>query len=147
MSREWIHQSPAHWDAEKARIIGGAEPGIFDPALSDRPPGALLPGDWWSVEEGGRVVGYGWMDVTWGDAEILLVVEPEARGRGIGSWILDRLEAEAFARGLRYLHNQIRAGHPHHAAVQRWLEDRRFHASEDGRLLRAVVRAPERATG
>jgi GNAT superfamily N-acetyltransferase len=144
-SREWIHESPAHWDREKSRLIGGAAPGIFDPRLLDRPLGSLLPGDWWRAEEDGKVVGYGWMDLIWGDAEILLVVDEAARGRGIGSWILDRLEQEAFASGVRYTYNQIRATHPDLDTVQRWLEARRFVASSDGRLLRAVVRAPQRA--
>ena len=146
-AREWIHESPAHWDRDKARIIGGAAPGIFDPRLSDRPLGSLLPGDWWRVEESGEIVGYGFMDLIWGDAEVLLVVDPAARGGGIGSWIMDRLEHEAFARGVRYLYNQIRATHPDRDGIQRWLEGRRFTASGDGRLLRAVVRAPRRATG
>lgn len=144
-SREWIHESPAQWDREKSRLIAGAAPGIFDPRLLDRPLGSLLPGDWWRAEDHGEVVGYGWMDLIWGDAEILLVVDARARGRGIGSWILDRLEQEAFASGVRYMYNQIRVTHPDLDAVQRWLEGRRFVASGDGRLLRAVVRAPQRA--
>jgi GNAT superfamily N-acetyltransferase len=147
MNRKWIHESPALWDRDKARILGGVPAGIFDPRLSDRRLGSLLPGDWWRAEDDGAIVGYGWMDIIWGDAEILLVVDPSAQKRGIGSWIMDRLEGEAFESGVRYMYNQIRATHPDRDAVQRWLESRRFVASEDGRLLRAVVRTPQRAVG
>ena len=60
MSYEWIHDNPPHWDENKARIVGGAPAGIFDvgqPGLGD-----LLPGEWWRVEDGGEVLGFGWME-------------------------------------------------------------------------------------
>ena len=50
---------------------------IPDGTVDLRPAGDLLPGDWWRLEEEGKVVGYGWMDVTWGDAQILLAVAPD----------------------------------------------------------------------
>ena len=145
MSLKWVRESPAQWDADKARVVGGAAPGVFDPAFADRAEGEVLPSDWWRVEADGRTVAYGWMDVTWGDAEILLVVEPEMRGSGVGTFILDHLEEEAYTRGLRYLYNVVPDRHPRHDEVKGWLESRRFHGSDDGKLLRAVVRAPDRA--
>ena len=88
----WIQESPPYWDAAKARIIGAAPPGTFAPdRLSRLRDGDLLPGDWFRVEAGDRVVGFGWMDTTWGDAEILLAVDPERRNVGVGSFILDHL--------------------------------------------------------
>jgi N-acetylglutamate synthase-like GNAT family acetyltransferase len=146
MGMSWIHESPPYWDADKARIVGGAGAGIFEPSLTDSSEGTMLPNDWWRVEQDGKIVGYGWMDVTWGDAEILLAVDTETRGRGIGTFILDRLEAEARERGLHYLYNAVSDTHPQHDEVSRWLKDRNFSASEDGKLLRAIVQ-PAKETG
>lgn len=140
MALSWIHESPAKWDAAKARLIGRAPAGIFDARYADASEGDLVPGEWWRVEENGRTIGYGWLDVNWGDAEVLLATDPEARGRGVGTFILLNLEAEAFARGLNYLYNVIRPTHPEREQVAEWLAERGFVASEDGRLLRAVVR-------
>jgi GNAT superfamily N-acetyltransferase len=145
MGLTWIRESPAHWDSDKARVVGGASPGIFDPELARRAEGEVLPNDWWRVESDGRTVAYGWMDVTWGDAEILLVVDPDARGQGVGTFVLDHLEQEAWDRGLRYLYNVVPDRHPAHEQVKAWLESRRFAASDDGKLMRAVVREPDHA--
>jgi len=139
MGLAWIQESPPYWDADKARIVGGAGQGIFEPSLTERDNGSLLPDDWWRVEADGKIVGYGWMDVTWGDAEILLAVDPAARGRGVGTFILERLEGEARDRGLCYLYNVVSETHPRHDDVTEWLEARSFTASEDGKLLRGVV--------
>ncbi len=138
----WIRENPSYWDEDKRRIIESAEAGSFTKSHLERyASGPVLPGSWWRVECGGRTVGYGWMDVTWGDAEILLAVDPHERRRGIGNFILDCLEAEARSRGLNYLHNVVPNGHPRSEVVSAWLRLRGFAASEDGRLLRAVVRA------
>ena len=136
---KWIHEQPPEWDAPKARIVGGAEPGIFDVRYGRRKPGELLPGDWWRVEEQGQVLGYGWMDIVWGDAEILLATAPEARGRGVGAFILEHLEAEARERRVNQVYNTVRPTHPHRAEVSRWLVQHGFRASEDGSLFQAVV--------
>ena len=139
MTLRWIRETPAHWDAGKARIVGGASPGIFDSRLKSCRAGDLVSGEWWRVEDEGRTVGYGWLDVVWGDAEILLATDPEAHGRGVGTFILERLDEEARSRGLSYLYNLVRPTHPRGAALTAWLEKRGFHGSEDGRLLRAVT--------
>jgi GNAT superfamily N-acetyltransferase len=141
----WIHESPAYWDADKARIIGATQPGTLGPEMRGRPEGALLGGDWWRVEAEGKTVGYGWMDATWGDAEISLVVDPRERGRGVGTYVLEHLEQEAQERGIHYLYNEVEPAHPESDAVTQWLHGRRFAASEDGKLARAVVKAPARA--
>ena len=138
MRLEWIRENPAQWDAGKAAVIGGAEDGALDPL--ERPPGEILPGEWWRVEEQGRVLGYGWMDCTWGDAEVLLAVDRDARGRGIGAFILDGLEREAAERGLNYLYNQVRPNHPDRDRVTAWLGRHGFAASGGERLLRRRVR-------
>ncbi|HEY8432163.1 MAG TPA: GNAT family N-acetyltransferase [Sandaracinaceae bacterium] len=140
MTLAWIPESPAIWDEGKRRIVGGAPPGVFDSRYAALPLGALVPGEWWRVEDQGRTVGYGWLDVNWGDAEILLATDVEARGRGVGSFILSKLEAEAAARGLNYLTNVVRPTHPDAERVTAWLTARGFTPSVDGRLLRAVVR-------
>jgi N-acetylglutamate synthase-like GNAT family acetyltransferase len=138
---EWIQECPPVWDAEKRRIVGGAPEGAFK--VPGRAPGELLPGDWWRAERDGVVVGYGWMDTTWGgDAEILLAVAPDARGAGAGTFILEQLEREAAHRGLNYLYNVVAPTHPDAAGVTAWLERRRFKASHEGRLMRKVLRVP-----
>lgn len=138
MTYSWIHESPARWDAAKARVVGGASPGVFDTRYGRCAEGDLLPGDWWRVEDRGRVVAFGWLDVIWGDAEILLATDVEVRGRGIGTFVLDRLEEEARRRGLNYVYNLVRPTHPDAAAVTGWLEARGFVPERDGRLVRAV---------
>lgn len=139
MGLKWIQESPPYWDADKARIVGGAGGGIFEPSLTKNPEGAMLPSDWWRAEDDGKIVGYGWMDITWGDAEILLAVDPDARGHGVGTFILEHLAAEAHERGLHYIYNVVSDTHPLHDEVTQWLQARSFRASEDGKLLRAVV--------
>ncbi|MFO0571231.1 MAG: GNAT family N-acetyltransferase [Polyangiaceae bacterium] len=139
MSKKWIHESPARWDRNKASVLGSAPPGVFDFAGSVE--GSLLPGDWWRVEDQGKVAGYAWMDSTWGDAEVLLCVERSVSGRGIGSFIMDRLEDEARLRGLNHLYNVVPAKHPEPERLRCWLEKRHFVASEDGKVLRRVVSA------
>lgn len=140
MDCSWIQESLPTWDAAKARIVGGAGVNVFEPSLVDRSEGTLLPSDWWRVVVDGKTVGYGWMDVTWGDAEMGLAVDPEFQRRGIGTFILDRLEVEAAVRGINYLYNVVRSSHPQLDDVTGWLKSRRFTASEDGKLLRTVVR-------
>jgi GNAT superfamily N-acetyltransferase len=135
---DWFRENPAQWDASKAKVIGGAEEGALEPLA--RRPGEILPGEWWRVEEGGRVLGYGWMDCTWGDAEVLLAVDRADRGRGVGAYILDRLEREAAERGLNYLYNQVRPTHPDRDGVTGWLGRHGFQASGGERLLRRRVR-------
>jgi len=137
MSFEWIHENPARWDDGKQRIVGGAE--VFD--FGSYSVGDLLPGDWWRVEREGKVVGYGWMDATWGDAEVLLAVASDARKSGVGTFVMDRLADEAHARGLNHLYNVIPEGHPEPDALRAWLLGRRFHPSEDGKVLKRVAAA------
>jgi ribosomal protein S18 acetylase RimI-like enzyme len=139
MTLRWIYESPAVWDADKARIVGAAPEGVFDTRYAQAKVGDLVPGEWWRVEDGEATVGYGWLDVNWGDAEILLATAPEAQQRGVGSFVLSHLEQEARARGLNYLYNVVRPTHPDADRVTAWLKKRRFEPSADGRLLRGVV--------
>ena len=61
--------------------------GAFDVSYAD---GDALPGDWWAARTAdGTVVGYGWLDATWGgDAEILLAVDASAQQQGVGTFVL-----------------------------------------------------------
>lgn len=138
-SRKWIRENPPRWDAAKARIVGGAPAG----AIHLEPPaeGALVPGEWWRVEEDGETVGYGWMDIVWGDGEILLAVDGARQDGGVGTFILDQLEKEAAERGLEYVYNWVRPEHPQGAELSKWLEARGFtQTHDDGRLARRVRR-------
>jgi ribosomal protein S18 acetylase RimI-like enzyme len=143
MNLSWIREHPPRWDEGKRRIIGEAPSGIFDGRYAESAMGAAVPGEWWRVEADGAVAGYGWMDVVWGDAEVLLATDPEQRSRGIGSFILEQLEREAAQRGLNYVYNVVRPTHPQTEAISAWLMARGFVAQDDGRLLRRASQ-PER---
>ncbi|HHH27670.1 MAG TPA: GNAT family N-acetyltransferase [Polyangiaceae bacterium] len=140
MSLQWIADKPARWDQDKGRIVGGAPAGVFDARFGKCNAGDVLPGEWWRVERDGTVLGYGWLDVVWGDAEILLATDPESRGQGVGTFILDNLEQEARRKGLNYLYNIVRPTHPSREAVTAWLSKRGFSPSEDGSLIRTVAK-------
>ena len=138
MGFSWIEENPPHWDEPKARIVGGAPKGAFE--IGEHAQGDLVPGEWWRVEDDAGVAGYGWMDITWGDAEILLVVDPERQGAGVGTFILDHLEKEAGKQGLNYLYNVVRPTHPDREGITSWLTARRFEGGhEDEGLLRRAI--------
>jgi GNAT superfamily N-acetyltransferase len=132
----WVHEESPRWDADKDRVIGGSPEGAFVIPFKD---GDELPGDWWSARDpDGTVVGYGRLDTTWGgDAEILLAVASDRQTTGIGSFILAKLEDEAAARGINYVHNRIRE-HEQRDLVHDWLVVRGFSGPVDGDLRKRV---------
>lgn len=136
MALTWVREDTPRWDAAKQEIVGGAAPGSLD--LAPLGLGDLAPGEWFRVEEDGRTVGYGWMDCTWGDAEITLAVDPAHRQQGVGAFIVEHLGREAGSRGVNYLYNAVRRSHPERARVTKWLEGLGFAASGDGLLKRRV---------
>lgn len=137
----WVAEpQPARWDEDKARIVGAEAQGVFRPQYAAAQLGDIIPGTWFRVESEGKVVGYGWMDLGWGNAEILVATRPEARGRGVGSFVLDRLRDEAESAGMKYVTNVVRQTHPEKDRVTQWLQKRGFAAGEDGRLFRALSR-------
>lgn len=137
MSFSWIAEPSPRWDSAKARVIGSAPAGALD--LGTPKEGELLSGDWWRVEQDGEVVGYGWMDVSFGYGEVLLAVGEAARGRGVGAFILDRLAHEAQARGLTRISNIVRSTHPERERVAAWLGRNGFTRShDDEQLVRQV---------
>ncbi len=132
----WVREEAPVWDADKARVIGGAPEGAFVLTFTD---GESLPGDWWSARGAdGEVVGYGRLDTTWGgDAEILLAVAPDRQESGVGTFILGKLDEEAASRGLNYIHNRIR-DHAQRDLVHDWLVVRGFRGPVDGDLRKRV---------
>ncbi len=139
MGFEWIEEASPRWDADKRAMIGDAPAGVFDARFARLADDDRVPGSWWRVEDGGRVVGYGWLDVVWGDAEITLVTRATERGRGVGAFVLEHLEDEAKRRGINYLYNTVRPNHPEHDRVSAWLQKRGFSGSEDGSLFRTLT--------
>jgi ribosomal protein S18 acetylase RimI-like enzyme len=139
---KWIQETTARWDSNKKRIIGDAPAGVFDRRYAELSEGDLVPGEWWRVEDdNGAVVGYGWLDIVWGDAEILLATDSKFRGRGVGTFILNSLENEVRTRGVNYLYNVVRTTHPERDRVTGWLKKRGFEASEDGSLRRSIPKS------
>jgi GNAT superfamily N-acetyltransferase len=132
----WVKDDDPRWDADRERVFATIGTDVF-PGLA-RQMGDQLPSDWWRVEDGGRVVAYGWLDDVWGNAEILLAVDEAARGTGAGAFALARLEDEAAARGLNYVVNVVRDTHPEREAVTRWFLAHGFSGTDDGRLGKQV---------
>lgn len=133
----WVKDEDPRWDADRERVFATVPPGVF--RTGTRTPGERLSSDWWRVQDGDRVIGYGWLDDVWGDAEILLAVEKEARGTGAGAFALARLEAEAAARGLNYVVNVVLKTHPDRETVTAWFLAHGFTGTEDGRLRKRVT--------
>ena len=139
MTLSWARDERPTWDADKARVIGGAPEGAFVIPFHD---GDALPGEWFVARDGDRVVGYGRLDIGWGgDAEILLAVDPERQESGVGSFVLARLEDEAAARGINYVYNTIRQ-HEGRELVHDWLVVRGFRGDLDGDLRKRVGSSP-----
>jgi N-acetylglutamate synthase-like GNAT family acetyltransferase len=132
----WVHEDDPRWDPDRERVFATVPEGVF--RSSARTPGERLESDWWRVERDGRVVGYGWLDDVWGDAEILLAVEEGARGSGAGRFALEQLEREAAVRGLNYVVNVVRETHPDRDGVTAWFLAHGFTGTEDGRLRKQV---------
>jgi GNAT superfamily N-acetyltransferase len=133
---QWIREDAPCWDADKQRLFGEAE--LAATALNPPAPGALVADEWWHVADAaGVIVGYGWLDSEWGDAEVTFVVAPDRRGEGVGEFIIDHLEAEAVARGLNYIYNVVPATSPNPEWVTAWLVGQGFVAG-DGDLRRRV---------
>lgn len=139
MSWTWTKESPARWDESKQRMFGPDElAAVGMPAPS---PGAMLADEWWRVtDDSGTVVGYGWLDNEWGDAQITFLVDPAARGAGLGDYIVSSLEAEAAKQGLNYIYNVVPPSHPDPAWMTAWLLECGF-TQGTGDLRRRVVAA------
>ncbi len=140
MALEWIQETKPSWNDDKARILGGAPQGAFDRRYKLLKKGDSLPGDWFKAVDAGKTVGFGWLEIEFGDAEILLATDPKAQEKGVGSFVITQLEAEARKRGLNYVYNVVRPTHPDKERVTAWLKKRGFSASEDGSLLRAATK-------
>ncbi|MGH3178214.1 MAG: hypothetical protein ACRDPF_30620, partial [Streptosporangiaceae bacterium] len=63
------------------------------------------------------------------------------RGRGVGAFILERLDGEAAARGLNYIYNVVPDTHPDGPWIRNWLATHGFHEASRGQLRRQVVAA------
>lgn len=140
MTLSWHRDLPV-WDQNKQRIVGGTPQGVLDERYGDIQEGESVPCNWFRVEQDSAVVGYGWIDVVWGDAEILLATSKDARKGGIGTFILDKLDEEARGMGLNYIYNMVRPTHPQGEILSAWLVKRGFERKPDGRLVRRVGRA------
>ena len=133
----WVRENTPRWDEDKQRIFGPVE--LASTGIEAPDAGAVVADEWWHVaDDTGAVVGYGWLDTEWGDAEITFVVDPEHRGERIGEFIVGHLEDEAATRGLNYIYNEVPASHPDRAWMTGWLEAHGFGSSADGTLRRRV---------
>lgn len=132
----WTEERTARWTASKAELFGEMAPSLFGlgcPAIGDP-----LAGCWWRVEHRGAVVGYGVLDDSCGDAEVLVAVHPLRRRQGLGSMILERLAREAAHRGADHLYNVVPLTHPCRDVVSGWVRARGFTDAGTGELRRPV---------
>lgn len=144
MTLSWVREEQPRWDQDKQRVVGSAPEGVF---TFDYAEGDLLPGEWWVVStEDDTVVGYGWLDSMWGDAEILLAVDPAAQHHGVGGFILEQLEREAGRRGLNYVYNVVRPTHPERERLHDWLAIRGYRGDDADAALRKRVESPSEAS-
>jgi N-acetylglutamate synthase-like GNAT family acetyltransferase len=134
---DWIRETPAHWDDAKARVLGDLAPALF--GFGSPTSGDSLADEWWRAEQDGAVLGYGRLDDTWGDAEILVLVDPGRRRSGVGAFILDRLEHEASSRHLNYIYNVVPDRHPDPETVTDWLVAQGFTPNDVGELRKKVA--------
>lgn len=142
----WIPETPASWDDRKAGVLDGLDPSLF--GLGRPAAGDPLGDEWWRVEDAsGATVGYGRLDESWGDAEILVLVAPGSRRGGVGSFVLDRLEAEAGRRRLNYIYNVVPDRHPDPEQVTGWLSAHGFVANDVGELRKQVPARAVRNSG
>ncbi|NKQ55043.1 GNAT family N-acetyltransferase [Amycolatopsis sp. K13G38] len=137
MALSWTKEETPRWDAAKRAVFGEHPPDVFGLKATDD---QVLADEWWKATDGDEVVGYGRLDSVWGDAEILVAVAPSYRGRGIGEFVLDRLEREAAREGLNYIYNTVRDAHPDRAHVTSWLCGHGFAEHPDGQLRKRVSR-------
>lgn len=135
----WVRETPAHWDADKQRVLGDLAPELFGFGSPD--VGDVLADEWWRVEDADQVLGYGRLDDTWGDAEILVLVDPQRRRSGVGAFILARLEEEAAARHLNYIYNVVPDRHPDPEKVTGFLAAHGFTPNAVGELRKKVPAA------
>ena len=126
MSFRWRREAAPSWAGDLKRIVGGQPAGVFD--VEGYVDGQPMIGEWWSVSgDDGAVLGYGWLDATWGgDAEVSVAVDPNAQQQGVGSFIMSGLEREAAARGFNYVYNSIRPSHPNGSDLYDWLAVRGY---------------------
>jgi GNAT superfamily N-acetyltransferase len=128
---DWTREDTPSWDADKQRLFGPAE--LAATALTPPAPGAPVADEWWHVSDpSGQVVGYGWLDTEWGDAEITFLVDSARRGEGIGAFIVNHLESEAAARGVNYIYNVVPRTSPDPEWITGWLAAQGFAPGEGG---------------
>jgi GNAT superfamily N-acetyltransferase len=134
---EWVKEDTPRWDEDKQRLFDDA---ALRAVGMDRPgDGTALADEWWRVlDDEGHVVGYGWLDSEWGDAQITFFVDPARRGGGIGEFVLDRLEDESRKRGLNYIYNVVPDSHPDRPWMTNWLKTHGLRESAHGDLRRQV---------
>jgi GNAT superfamily N-acetyltransferase len=134
----WTAEPTPRWDADKEAAFSPAGPTVH--GLGTPGEGDALGDAWWRVETTtGEVAGFGRLDDTWGDAEVLVAVVPAFRGSGVGAWAMDRLAEEAAARSLNYVYNVVPVGHPDRETVSSWLAGQGFDARDTGELRRRVT--------
>ncbi len=136
----WVHEPDARWDEDKRRIFSAIDELIF--AWPDSPEGSALAGSWWRLELDGAAVGYGWMSLVWGEAEIQGVIDPIARTLGLGEEMLHQLILEAGDRGATRVFTTLREEHPRRERVAQWLASRGFE-ERGGRLVFGRAEAAE----
>ncbi|WP_158231574.1 GNAT family N-acetyltransferase [Sporosarcina sp. P18a] len=109
------------WDTEKENIFAEIAEGTFED-LSNLELGTPLYQEWWKlIDENGRILGYGWVSYRNDDFEISLVVDTKHQGVGLGSFIMDKLEAIAVEKGFNEIVAIVKNTNPNSEVMIKWL--------------------------
>ena len=126
----WEADAHPTWDDDRARLFATVPGELFPSAL--RIPGRPLPGRWWRVTDGSRVVALAWLHVLPGRAVALLAVPDSALRTGATGYGTVRLGEEAVAVGLGRVTDVSRLTYPDRTAVSVWVLGRSGARPADG---------------
>lgn len=115
----WIKEEKPLWDRNKIKIIG-SNIGCF--VISDIQEGDKLEGKWFKLtDKYGQIVGYGWIDIIGGEAEISVAVDKKYKGNGYGTQIINNLYTEIKKLGFDEVIAVVREENSNAEDVIRWV--------------------------
>jgi GNAT superfamily N-acetyltransferase len=116
-----IKEEHSVWDTEKEIIFAEVSDGTFD-NLNNLELGSQLNQEWWKlIDDNERVLGFGWINYENGDFEISLVVDTNHQGEGLGSFIIEKLEAIALEKGFNEVVAIVKKTNPNSEEMIDWL--------------------------
>jgi GNAT superfamily N-acetyltransferase len=123
---ELIKEEHSIWNTEKEAIFAMVAEGTFD-NLNNLELGTQLKQDWWKlIGDNERVLGFGWVSYKNDDFEISLVVDTNHQGEGLGSSIIEQLEAIALEKGFDETVAVVKKTNPNSKDMIDWLYKKNY---------------------